>query len=84
MKKRIIGLLLGIIMITSMAGCGAEVEEVGPDTKSMFALVEEAYLWKVVYHKDTKIMYAVSDGDYNHGTFTLLVDENGNPLLYQD
>ena len=29
-----------------------------------------------------KVMYAVSDGTYNHGNFTLLVDANGNPLLY--
>jgi hypothetical protein len=29
-------------------------------------------------------MYAVSSGAYNGGTFTLLVDENGKPMLWED
>ena len=49
---------------------------------SMFVEVEHCALWKVVYHRDTKVMYAVSDGDYNHGTFTLLVNADGSPMVY--
>ena len=37
----------------------------------------------VVYDKDTMVMYTVSEGKYNSGNLTLLVDENGKPLLYQ-
>lgn len=34
--------------------------------------------------KETGVMYAVSNGGYNSGTFTLLVDENGKPLIWED
>lgn len=27
-------------------------------------------------------MYAVSDQSYSEGVFTLLVDENGDPMIY--
>ena len=33
--------------------------------------------------KETGVMYAVSCGVYNNGTFTLLVDADGNPLIYK-
>lgn len=52
--------------------------------KSMFIIIETTNDWKVVYHKETKVMYVVSDGVENRGNFTLLVDENGNPLLYTE
>ena len=51
--------------------------------ESMFVVVESATNWKIVYHKETKVMYAVSSSRYNYGNFTLLVDENGMPLLWQ-
>ena len=49
---------------------------------SMFVEVESTYPWIIVYHKDTKVMYAVSKGSHNKGNFTLLVDQDGKPLLY--
>ena len=36
----------------------------------------------VVADRDTKVMYAVSRGGYNCGNFTLLVDADGKPLLW--
>lgn len=38
----------------------------------------------IVYDKDTKVMYSVSNGVYNGGTLTLLVDADGKPLLYTE
>ncbi len=37
----------------------------------------------VVYHVKTRVMYAVSEGFCNHGTFTLLVNPDGKPMLYK-
>ena len=54
------------------------------DIQSMFVEVESTSAWKVVYHRKTKVMYAVSWSSYNYGTFTLLVDENGEPMLYEE
>jgi hypothetical protein len=53
------------------------------ESTSMFVEVKQAMNWKIVYHKDTKVMYAVSDGSYSHGIFTLLVNEDGTPMLYK-
>lgn len=49
----------------------------------MFVLVEDSYDCRVVYHKETKVMYAISTGAHNYGTFTLLVDAEGKPMIWQ-
>ena len=75
-------LIVGILMF-SIAACTSVETESKPNT-SMFIQVERTYEWRVVYHRDTKVMYAVSDSDCNHGTFTLLVDADGTPMLWED
>lgn len=52
--------------------------------ESMFAELENTKSWRIVYHRTTKVMYAVSDGSYNYGTFTLLVNADGSPMLYEE
>lgn len=84
MKKKIIAIIL--ILILMLAGCsssefGREGEQSKTETP-MFILVEESRNWKIVYHRETKVMYAISYGGYNAGTFTLLVDADGNPMLW--
>lgn len=67
-----------------MSGCQT-VDKINTETKenvSMFVLVENAPSWKVVYHEKTKVMYVVSDREYNRGNFTLLVNADGTPMLW--
>lgn len=78
--RRMIAILLLTVMLT---GCGANVEKASENTESRFIEVEETLTWKVVADKETGVMYAVSDGGYSHGIFTLLVDENGKPLIWE-
>ena len=83
--KRIIGVILILVMLTSAAGCNrAVVEKEGEQASnvevSMFVEVEEVLgEWCVVYHRETKVMYVKS----YYGSFTVLVDENGWPLLWE-
>lgn len=49
----------------------------------IFAFVEVTDDWMVVYHRETKVMYAVSVGSHNRGRFTVLVNPDGTPLLYR-
>ena len=77
MKKLIIA-----ITLLSFTGCTQVLTEPKEDF-SRFVEVESTDLWKVVYDRSTMVMYAVSRGIYNEGTFTLLVDANGNPLLWE-
>ena len=52
-------------------------------TFSTFVIVERAGVWNIVYDSDTRCMYAVSNGSYNNGTFTLLVNSDGTPKLWE-
>ena len=79
--KRIIVLIALLLLV----GC-ARVERAEPTKTgetSRFVTVETTIIWKVVVDKDTHVMYAVSLGGYNSGTFTLLVDADGKPLIYE-
>lgn len=82
--KRIIA--LGLLTVFLM-GCGKKVNTIEsdkqPDT-SMFVCVERASTWMIVCHKETKVMYAVSYYGHGAGVFTLLVDRDGNPMIWED
>ena len=78
--KKIIALMI-VVLAVVLTGC-SEVEEKTSD-KSEFVIVENASTWKIVYNRKTKVMYAVSDGGYNHGTFTLLVNADGTPMIWE-
>lgn len=57
------------------------------DKESMFVICETSTIdnsWIIVYHKDTKVMYAISCGGYNSGNFTLLLNPDGSPMLWED
>ena len=65
-------------------GC-AKVEKAEPEPQnvSMFVVIEKTDRWRVVADRNTGVMYAVSEGGYNHGNFTLLVDAEGKPLIWK-
>lgn len=81
--KRIIAAILAMLLVV---GC-AKVEKAQEIEKqvdvSRFVRVENAAIWEVVADRETGVMYAVSTGVHNLGTFTLLVDANGKPLLWK-
>lgn len=80
MKKMIIIVLMAIML----TGCGRTTvdKETQPET-SRFMELERTGKWLIVADKETGVMYSVSNGGYNIGTFTLLVDENGKPLIWE-
>lgn len=78
--KRIIAIALMALMLT---GCAKTERVEEAKDVSQFVTVESTYNWDIVYDKETGVMYAVSRGVYNQGTFTLLVDAEGKPLIYE-
>lgn len=82
MKKRILSMALAVVMVVCLVGCSTVENENKKDT-SMFVCIETISTWRIVYHKETKVMYAVSDGSYNYGNFTVLVDADGKPMLWE-
>ena len=89
--KRILAGLAAFLIVVSIvltfAGCTsikAEAKEVDDtDDGNTFILVDADYYCWVVYHKDTKVMYAVSRAPNNIGTYTLLVNADGTPMIWE-
>lgn len=78
--------LICIACMILLCGCSVvETEKANENQKSTstFVEVEQAMCWKIVYHKETKVMYVVSNINNNRGTFTLLVNADGTPMLYK-
>ncbi len=96
MKKKIIAILIIMLAVAIFTACTKKVKDVNaleneePEysetihTRSMFVEIEETYEWTVVYHRETKVMYVVSRGQYNNGTFTPLLNVDGSPMIWED
>ena len=80
-----------LVLVFGLAACGYSEMDTIYDTEpeglppplSMFVEIERGGTYRIVYQKENKVMYAVSSSGYNGGNFTLLVDENGDPMLYK-
>ena len=89
MKKRFKLMVAVLVVFMLLTGCGAKMRRES-DLKnqetdvSMFVVLEVGLTYKIVYHQDTKVMYAISNGVYNSGTFTVMLDADGKPLLYKE
>lgn len=85
MKIKYMFIAFIVALCIMFAGCSSNPTEskVVEETPSMFVMVESNNSWYVVYHRETKVMYAVSKGYYNLGNFTLLVNSDGTPMLYE-
>lgn len=84
--KRII-LICTLVLCLMLCSCGStkvlnEKDINAESNLSMFIKVETTGHWIVVYHKDTKVMYVVSNAGYNQGIFTMLVNADGTPMVY--
>lgn len=85
----IVALIILLALILPLLACGPEIEKEEPAGASMFVVVEEAYDWTVVYHRQTKVMYVYSTPRYGNGearcnsSFTVMLDAYGKPLLWR-
>lgn len=77
--------LATLMLSVTLMGCSANPAKktYTDDTPSRFVIIEESDFWMVVADQETKVMYAISLSSYNRGNFTMLVDSDGTPLLYE-
>ena len=83
MKKFLIVIFLLMFLLT---GCGESTESQDSREENMFVYIQKpnpSDPYAVVYQRDTKVMYVISEGTYNYGTFTMLVNPDGSPMLYE-
>ena len=83
MKKIFLIISIFVIALMCFTACDNPVEKNTHLGNSDFVMVENSDYFYIVYHKETKVMYAVSDSSYNHGNFTLLVNADGTPMTYK-
>ena len=80
MKKIIISLVLAL-MLVGLTGCTDSMSETERRFKQAYKEHNANYSWEVIYDTETKVMY-LHDDMYKCGGLTVLVDQDGTPLLY--
>lgn len=84
--KKILAIFILLFMFL-LTGCDGKTDSQSSQETNMFVIIQEsspAHPYKIVYQKDTKVMYAVSNGYYNSGVLTVLVNQDGTPMLYEE
>lgn len=74
--------LLSLLLSVSLFGCmDSDCDDPEPENKptAMFIEVDRGVGWRVVRHRDSRVMYVVGGG-----TFTLIVNPDGTPMLWSD
>lgn len=85
MKRLIVILMLFALCACLFVGCsGSSKAGENVSKSSYFVIVEDGEGYYIVYHKDTKVMYTLSTASYNMGNFTLLVNADGTPMIWED
>ena len=83
MVKKILCLVIAIMLMLTCVGCSTVPAVEGNNGDSVFIRIEtgtmNGYYYNVVYHRATKVMYMVSQ----HGDATVMLDADGNPLLWE-
>ena len=83
--KKIFCIFVAIALCLSLCACGGSPVQVESDVSSasMFVEVENNLCWRVVYHRETKVMYVISQGTGNYGDFTVLLNPDGTPQVWK-
>lgn len=85
MKKFVVIFMVIALCACLFVGCGGGSPSFDENVSqsSSFVIVEDGDGYNVVYHRDTKVMYAYSTSSYNYGNFCLLVNADGTPMIWE-
>ena len=85
MMKRFSVIFVVLALCLSLCACGGPPVQVESSvfSASMFVEVENNTFWRVVYHRETKVMYVISQGTRNYGNFTVLLNPDGTPQVWK-
>lgn len=80
--KRIKKIIVCLVAVLLLCGCfpnssQAKTTDIEEKPTGTFIEIERGVTYKIVYHRDSKVMYVVS------GAYTQLVNADGTPMLYE-
>lgn len=78
MKKLIAMLILAVMLISCSSSMEANARNM-----DRFEFIQSTSWCDIIVDTETGVEYAVSTGIYNWGNMTVLVDADGNPLIYK-
>lgn len=78
-KKRI---LITPMVAVALSGCTGEKIGKNVSYETRFVIISQDNLGKVVYDEKTGVEYWMVGFGENSGNLTLLVDKDGDPLIY--
>jgi hypothetical protein len=83
--NKLIAILMAIALCACLlVGCSGALEiDDAASSNSSFVVVENGISYVIAYHKDTKVMYSISNAGYNCGSFCLLVNADGTPMIWE-
>lgn len=82
----VIAIVIAVLLLTSAAGYNRiynEMKSANAMTEDIFVAVAYGDNYYIVYDKETKVMYTKSNSSSNCGDFTLLVNADGTPKLWE-
>ena len=87
--KKLFCVLLAAFVFAACDPAYKTVENVSPvenseNTASMFVVVETTAYWKIVYHRETKVMYSVQRGNESFGLMLPLYNCDGSLMTYKN
>lgn len=85
--KRAAKIALLMLLITlgmgMLAGCGGRDAQSAGKAPFEWVYSSAVAIYRVGYDPDTGVMYSMSNGGYNSGTLTLLVNADGSPKVWE-
>ena len=84
--KKIVFLVLMIILLLTLCGCDtmSKIDDKSYENKverTRLIKIESYGLGAIVVDSETNVEYWMSEGSYNRGTLTMLVNEDGSPKV---
>lgn len=81
--KYFLGVLLAVMMTLGLTACGTQPIENPTSLQAHFVKIASYSNYDIVYNAANRVMYTQSHGMYNCGTFTLLVNDDGSPMIWK-
>lgn len=81
-------LVMIMLLTVILSGCGQrtvqkEAKKEQDSYNTYFVRISDEYCGDIVYDSRTGVQYWRSNGTYNAGTLTVLLDADGKPLIYK-